>query len=177
MSENSISQNCQTAIKSALISQYRASLMMLEKAIRTCSDELWDSEQYSNRTWQLVYHLLYFTDLDLYQNLKGRKYWSLHRKDHQNLGEWQGKTPYSKSEMLEFLRYLANRLEQAVYDLDLAHPESGFHWYKVGKLEHQLVNLKHLQHHTAQLMERIRFHQAAAVPWIRDGSGDTRLSG
>src|SRR5690606_36382134 len=115
--------------------------------------------------------------LYLYQNLKGRKHWPWHRKDHHNLGEWHGKTPYNKSEMLDFLRYLVNRLEPAVQELDLSHPESGFHWYKVSKLEHQLVNLKHLQHLLAQFLDRIRIHQGTGVSWIRDGSGDTRQPG
>ena len=43
--------------------------MMLQKGINTCSDDLWVSDQYSNRTWQMVYHTLFFTDLYLYQHL------------------------------------------------------------------------------------------------------------
>lgn len=161
-------------LKSALISQFQASLMMMEKGIRICSEDLWVSTNYKNRTWQLVYHTLFFTDLYLYQHLDDRQLWYGHKKDHHTLGAFEGKEPYKKDEMLEFLGYIANRLVKAIGDLDLTKADSGFYWYKVNKLEHQLVNLKHLQHHLAQLMERIRLHQDAAVSWIRDGSGDTR---
>ena len=42
-------------------------------------------------------------------------------------------------------------VDAAVYRLDLTAPESGFYWYRMSKLEHHLVNLRHIQHHTGQL--------------------------
>ncbi|MBK8504854.1 MAG: hypothetical protein IPL46_23170 [Saprospiraceae bacterium] len=159
-------------IKSALISQLRASLMMLQKGVVTCSDDLWVTDQYSNRTWQLVYHALFFTDLYLYQHLDERKRFYLHKKDYQNLGEANSKDPYSKMEMAEYITYINDRIENAIDSLDLLGEDCGFYWYKVNKMEHQMVNLKHLQHHVAQLLERIRLHQDQGIGWIRDGGGD-----
>jgi len=40
--------------------------------------------------------------------------------------------------------------------LDLDSAESGFSWYQMSKLEHQLVNIRHIQHHGAQLADRLR---------------------
>jgi hypothetical protein len=40
---------------------------------------------------------------------------------------------------------------------DLLSAESGFSWYPVSKLEHQIINIRHLQHHAAQLGDRLRY--------------------
>ncbi|MCB0667312.1 MAG: DinB family protein [Saprospiraceae bacterium] len=162
-----------TAIKSALISQYRASLMMFRNAINLCSPELWLSGRYPNPTWQMVYHALFFMDLYLYPHLDDCKSWEGHRKGYQDF-ERKDLDPYTKPEVLQFLSYIDNRLESAVNGIDLNAPECGFYWYKVNKLEHQLVNLKHLQHHLGQLQDRIRNEQGEGIGWIRDGSGDVR---
>ena len=61
----------------------------------------------------------------------------------------------------------------AVDVMDLTSPECGFSWYRVSKLEHQLVNLRHLQHHTAQLADRLRTATDMHVRWV--GSRPARL--
>jgi hypothetical protein len=39
----------------------------------------------------------------------------------------------------------------------------------MSKLEHQLLNIRHLQHHTAQLADRLRQHAGAGIDWIGNG--------
>jgi hypothetical protein len=59
---------------------------------------------------------------------------------------------------------------QEVDALDLDSPESGFSWYQVPELEHQLVNLRHMQHHTAQLADRLRSAAGVGVRWVQKGT-------
>ena len=169
--EQGLSSEGTTMIKDALKSQYKASLSTLINAMGICDDDLWTSEDYPNRTWQMVYHCLFFTNLYLYQRLEDRKNWSLHRKDHQTLGNTEGKEPYTRAELIQCARELLQKIDPLVDALDLNAKQSGFHWYHVNKLEHQLVNLRHLQHHLAQLQDRIRNKQDIGVGWIRDGKG------
>lgn len=170
--DQGLSSQGTTMIKDALKSQYKASLSMLINAIDVCDDDLWMSEEYTNRTWQMVYHCLFFTNLYLYQRLEDRKNWSHHRKDHQSLGKNDGIQPYTRVELIRFGNELLHKIDSLVDVLDLNAKDSGFYWYRVNKLEHQLVNLKHLQHHVAQLQDRIRNKQHVGVGWIRDGLGD-----
>jgi len=51
-------------------------------------------------------------------------------------------------------------------DLDLDSAESGFSWYRMSKLEHQFVNLRHIQHHTGQLADRLRQEADRGVEWV-----------
>jgi hypothetical protein len=57
-------------------------------------------------------------------------------------------------------------VDAAVDRLDLTAPESGFYWYRMSKLEHQFVNLRHIQHHTGQLADRLRQEADRGVEWV-----------
>ena len=50
--------------------------------------------------------------------------------------------------------------------LDLNSTESGFSWYRMSKLEHQLVNIRHIQHHGAQLADRLRSAADIGISWV-----------
>ncbi|MEZ4647921.1 MAG: hypothetical protein R3E97_03900 [Candidatus Eisenbacteria bacterium] len=52
-----------------------------------------------------------------------------------------------------------------------AAPESGFSWYKMSKLEHQFVNLRHIQHHMAVLAGRLREFADVGTRWVGASRG------
>jgi len=43
--------------------------------------------------------------------------------------------------------------------------ESGFSWYSIPKLDHQLLNLRHLQGHVGQLSELV-MATGADLTWV-----------
>ena len=49
--------------------------------------------------------------------------------------------------------------------LDLDAP-SGFHWLPFTKFELQVYNIRHAQHHAAQLADRLRASGNGGVPWV-----------
>jgi hypothetical protein len=57
---------------------------------------------------------------------------------------------------MDYWRLCDGMVDAAVDQLDLNAPESGFPWYKMPKLDHQIVNIRHIQHHTAILGIRLR---------------------
>ncbi|HEX9767105.1 MAG TPA: hypothetical protein VGA36_10100, partial [Nitriliruptorales bacterium] len=77
-----------------------------------------------------------------------------------------GVPPYTRAQVLEYVDACDGMVDGAVDALDLASPDSGFHWYAVPKLEHQLVNLRHLQQHTGQLQDRLRAAADVGVRWV-----------
>jgi hypothetical protein len=36
----------------------------------------------------------------------------------------------------------------------------------MGKLEHQFINIRHIQHHAAQLADRLRVAKNVGVAWV-----------
>src|SRR5258707_10070780 len=59
-------------------------------------------------------------------------------------------TTYLAHLVLEYWEFCDRMIDDAVDALDLDGTESGFSW------EHQFVNIRHIQHHAAQLIDRVR---------------------
>ena len=77
--------------------------------------------------------------------------------------------PYTQAQVLEYWCFCDRIVDDAVDALDLDSAESGFSWYRMSKLEHQLVNLRHIQHHGAQLADRLRSAADIGIRWVGSG--------
>ena len=53
--------------------------------------------------------------------------------------------PYTKGEILTYWAICDEMVDDAIDALDLLSPESGFSWYPLPKLEHQLIAIRHIQ--------------------------------
>ena len=163
-------------LRAVLKSQYHAALAMLREAIHKCPEELWFSERYKNACWQIAYHTLYFTHLYLQPDEKSFRPWEHHQANVQHpdgFGPPQPDNPlpviprpYTQEEALMYWDFCDAMVDRAVDALDLDSPHSGFSWCKVPKLEHQLVNIRHIEHHMAQLADRLRSSAEIGVRWV-----------
>src|SRR5262252_2900343 len=150
-----------TDIRPILKSQYHASLAMLREAIERFPDETWYDNRPVNACWQIAYHTLFFTELYLGENSAAYRGWPGHQANVQNPDGMGGPhpdstlpvtpKPYSQADTLEYWRVVDSMVDGAIDAMDLGNKESGFPWYKISKLEHQLVNIRHVQHGAAQL--------------------------
>lgn len=162
--------------QSALRSQYSAAFRMLEQAIRQCPAELWDDNHYGNRFWHISYHVLFYTHLYLAPTEQDFVPWEQGRENQQFLGPllWPPHTPpdlsnpYTPEAVLEYLalveQQVGPRLQAEKFDA-----ESGFYWLSFNRAELHLYNLRHLQHHTGQLIERLREATGQGVDWVGKG--------
>lgn len=166
-----------TSLKNALKSQYHASFAMLRDTIERCPDDLWLSTAPRNAYWQIAYHVLFFTHLYLMPDEAAFVPWKGHQSQVQHPNGIGGPpdpnsklpllaNPYTKAEALDYLQICDRMVDEAVDQLDLDSPSCGFYWYKMSKLEHQFVNIRHLQHHTAQLADRLRAATDTGVRWV-----------
>jgi hypothetical protein len=149
----------------ALIRQYRAALDMFAQAITACPDSLWLDHAYPNRFWHVAYHTLFYTHLYLHPSDTQFRPWDRHREKSQNLAATEF-APYSKTEIEEYLDLCRRELEERVRALDLEWA-SGFHWLPFNRFEVHLYNIRHLQHHAGQLIDRLRTSGHAGNAWIR----------
>lgn len=155
----------------AIRSQYRAALDMLEMAVNRCPESLWDDATDRNRFWRVAYHAAFFTHLYLSDSLREFVPWNvaLTRLRLQDLGrDAEGVEPCSKDDILAYLTVVRRVVDERVPSLDLA-AESGFDWLKCDKLELQLYNIRHVQHHTGELMERLGSRAGVEVEWVFGG--------
>jgi hypothetical protein len=154
--------------------QFRASLAMFGQAIELCPGSLWTDETYPNRFWHIAYHTLFYTHLYLQPTQAEFRPWTRHQENSQYLGQRPGtieelprlQTTYSKADVREYLEICRNEVEERVPALNL-DAASGFSWLPFDKLEVQFYNIRHLQHHTGQLADRLRTRQNLGITWLR----------
>lgn len=167
-------------VPAALKNQYHAALATLKQAIDRCPDDLWTAEGHPSQFWQVAYHAIFFTHLYLQPDERAFTPWESHRDEYQFLGglPWAPnrppklEEPYSKEEILEYWQLCDAMIDAGVDKLDLAATDCGFSWYKMPKLNHQIMNIRHVQEHAAQLTERIRSATGRAPDWVGGNTGE-----
>jgi len=165
-------------VQSALKHQYHAALKTLRLVIERCPDELWDQREDERAApfWQVAYHTLFFTHFYLQQTRDKFKAWEKGRKGVESLGRRRaadapGESPdsdaaYTREEILEYWRFCDEAIDTGVDRLDLSAAQCGFPWYKMPTLEHQLVNIRHIQHHAAALAMQLRNATGVSIEWV-----------
>lgn len=157
-------------LRNALISQYLAGLAMLEQQIKSCPDDVWISGQHPRTFWRIAYHTIYYTHLYANPKLEDFQPWEHHREHCPSL--WENPPhdePYTQSQTLDYLRLLQDSLSNLLTSVDLESSDSGFSWYpNISKLEHQIMNIRHLQGHVGQLSELLMAH-GIDTDWVSRG--------
>ena len=161
-------------VKVALLGQYRAGLAMLRNCVEVCPDEIWQAGNHPRTFWRIVYHATFYTQLYLAVDYESFQPWEKHC--------WHGpvlwvdgehavppvETTYTQAELLEYVAFVEANVEGWLRVIDLEAQTSGFSWYSVPKLDHQLVNIRHLGVHIGQLQERLT-DQGIETEWVRGG--------
>ncbi len=73
-------------------------------------------------------------------------------------------TVYSKDELAAYATMIIDGLETMV--IENYDPESGFAWIKLNKFELHLYNIRHIQHHTGQLIEQLHQNGISGINWL-----------
>jgi hypothetical protein len=155
-------------IRTVLKGQYHGALLMLKEAIEQCPDELWGMDGDSRSAWRIAYHTLFYTHIYLQQTEHdfGNVVWNKARKGAENVWGGQPEMPaYSKADTLEYWTIVDSVVDSQLDTLDLESQESGFSWYSIPKLDHVIMNLRHIQEHTGQLRDRL-FQAGGDARWI-----------
>jgi len=161
-----------------LESQYKASLRMLRTVIEKTPDEELYASEYSNPSWQIAYHAIWGTQFYLGANAESFIPREEAIEGAESLGgteEWENpdegvvvdgqNTP---EELLSFIDDIENGLRDALEELPLGEP-SGFDWYPFSRFELHINSIRHIQHHTAQLIERLKLKSITGFPWATNG--------
>lgn len=160
-----------------LTSQFKASLGMLRQALEKVPEEQWDSVEYNNPNWQIIYHTLWSTNLYLGANMEKYTAFKNAIEGAESLGgsqDWENPCSnvivegfHTKSELLSFIDDIENSLTQKIESLPF-EDNSGFEWYPYSRLELHINNIRHIQHHTAQIIERLKAKGITGFTWWID---------
>jgi len=157
-------------------SQMRAALRTLRATIEACPEELWHREVDHNAFWTLAYHAVYYAHLYLSASLEAFEPYEREvvGKDgfgRANLGDWSkltDKDVYSREDVIAYCDFVDAQTADLVESKPFDQP-SGFHWLQFTRGEAHLYNLRHIQHHAAQLADRLRQELDVGTRWVFDG--------
>ena len=163
------------SIRSMLWSQFGAAIDMLENAIIACPDELWGTEREHQEFWYIAYHALFFLDCYLSESLDAftpPPPFTLDELDERGL---LPERIYSRGELREYLAHGRDKCRRTIAVLTEAQMDRacGFDWLALTFGELLLYNMRHVQHHAAQLNLLLSRQTGAAPRWVRQAKGPT----
>jgi len=165
--------------KRALVGQFGASLSMLNECVVQCPDECWEGHVGGYAFWHVAYHTLFYTDLYLSRDEQSFRLPSFHREDYQFFGHrpWPpfeaivAETPYAKEVILQYVGMCRDKASESIAAETAESLEGpcGFWWYELPRTEFHLNNLRHIQHHAAQLSLYLRKSAGVEIDWVATG--------
>ncbi len=153
------------SLKEILWRQFGASIDMLKNAITLCPMAFWDTER---KFWYNAYHSIFFLDY----------YLTLPPKDFIppapfSLSEFEDRMPertYTKNEVLTYLQFCRAKCHSFIDSM--TNEIANSNWTNESKtmnynvIEILLYNMRHVQHHAAQLNLLLRQKINDAPEWI-----------
>jgi len=155
-------------LKAMIWHQFGAAIDMLENAVDACPDRLWGDRARKPEFWQLVYHTLFYLDLYLSETDAGFEPPSPFDANERNADGPPPKRAYSKTELLSYLAHGRAKCRATIMAMSAERAEGrcGFYWLKLTDAELLLYNMRHVQHHTAQLNLLLRQVTDSAPGWV-----------
>jgi len=154
--------------KDAVWSQFGAAIDMLENAVNACPDALWGDRSRQPQYWYLVFHTLFWLDLYLSEPFE-----TFAPPAPYTLGELDpaGVYPervYTKHELKAYLVHGRDKCRERIATMTDEQARSP---WRLGSfdgtgLELLLYNLRHVQHHSAQLNLILRQTIDSAPRWV-----------
>ena len=155
-------------VRSILWHQFGAAIDMIEKACHACPDSLWDDRSQKTEFWYTVFHALFWLDLYLSGSIEGFHPPAPFTLDELDPAGIVPANPYTKVELLTYLDYCRTKCRNVLGKLTdgEAARECAFGWGKATFLELILYNMRHVQHHAAQLYLMLRRETDSTPGWV-----------
>jgi DinB superfamily len=154
--------------RSPLWRQFGAAIDTLENAIVACPDALWSDRSQRPEFWYLAFHTLFFLDLYLSESPDGfapPAPFTLDELDDEGI---LPERPYHKDELLPYLAHGREKCRAVIAALTEEKLHEVHRWWTRDStvLEMLLYNLRHVQHHAAQLTLLLRQQTDSAPGWV-----------
>lgn len=166
-------------MKALTISQFEAALCALNVCIERCPEPSWNARVANLKFCQAALHALIYTDLYLSksEDKEAFKRQPFHQQNAATFGDYEEFEDraqvlcYDRPFIREYLQHCRRKAVEVVgaETADTLHGASGFSWRKCTRAELHIYNIRHIQHHAAQLSLRLRLDANVDIPWIGSG--------
>ena len=163
--------------KSLVGKQFEAALSTLNACITECPDDLWDKPIANLAFCQAAFHTLFYVDVYLGLDTESLKKQPFHQqnpsffRDYEEMEDREQVLMYDRESLLKYMAFCrakASEMIEAETEETLNAP-CGYDWLGISRAELYLYNIRHIQHHTAQLILRLRLSSEVEIPWSRSG--------
>ncbi|MFH0989605.1 MAG: DinB family protein [bacterium] len=158
--------------KTIIWQQFGAAIDMLENAMLACPDDLWSDRTQKPEFWYTVFHTLFFLDLYLSESDKGFTPPVPFTLDEMDPAGILPDRVYTKQELQAYLNHGRDKCRKILNALtdDKIVQRCSFDWLEISVTEVHLYNMRHVQHHAAQLNLILRQKTDSAPRWVRKTS-------
>ena len=162
----------ESAWKQAVRSQFAASLDALENAMHACPDALWSDRAGGVAFGDMAFHTLYFLDYYLSHSPQGFAAPAPFGDEEMDPAGRLAPSVYPREEQFAYLARSRRKASLRITSLDDARAAepSTFLRGELSELELLLYNMRHVQHHAAQLQVRLREAGVEPPRWVRHSS-------
>ncbi|REJ77267.1 MAG: DinB family protein [Acidobacteria bacterium] len=152
-----------------ILGQYGAALEMLRRAVEACPDKLWSDSDRDPQFWYLPYHTLFFADYYLSDSPDGFSPPEPFTLDELDPRRIIPDKPFTKEEIFRYIVHCRKKSRERVGGMteERAQETSSFLQGDISNGELQIYNLRHIQHHAAQLNLILRQEIDSAPRWVR----------
>jgi uncharacterized damage-inducible protein DinB len=155
--------------------QFGAAIQMLENAIQDCPEEVWSDQIDFLEYWYIAYHTLFWLDYYLSESPQAFTPHPPFTIEEANADEVLPERIYSKTELLSYLQFAREKCRTRIFALT---DETARHRFVLphrsfSSLELHLYNMRHVQHHAAQLNLLLRQGGVQPPRWV--SRGDPKL--
>jgi hypothetical protein len=164
-------------LRASIAGQFAAAMCTLWQAVAGCPDADWQERHGDQPFSQVVFHVLFYTDLYLGKDMESFRTQAFHLAnpsffgDYEELEDHEPVRLYDKAMIREYFGHCLSKGEKAIGEEDgnsFAGP-SGFELRSFSRAELYLYLIRHIQHHAAQLGLRLQPLTGRELAWVGSG--------
>jgi len=163
------------------VHQYEAAFCTLNACVERCPTALWNERVAAVKFCQVAFHTLFFADYYLGPDEESFRTQPFHREHAAVFGEYEEFAPrlpavlYEKAWIGTYLTHCRRKAAEALATETLSELEgpARFPRRNMSRAELHIYNIRHIQHHSAQLILRLRLDSDVDIPWFGSGWTDS----
>ena len=167
-----------STFRDATLGQFYAALRTLFECVERCPDSVWTEPVHELKFCQSAFHASFFADLYLdnsFEEMKMQAFHLEHESVFRDYEEFSPKKPEHEYERSWVKLYVQHCRDKATNVINAETSETlvqevSFDWLDITRAEMHIYNLRHIEHHAAQLILRLR-QQGVEVGggWVKTG--------
>lgn len=163
--------------KGLIANQFEAAFCTLNTCIDLCPHANWDARIGNYKFCQAALHTLFFADFYLGENEEAFRKQTFHLdhagffRDYEEFVDREPTLLYDKQSITTYMEHCRRKASEVIASetADSLTARAGFARRMFSRAELHVYNIRHIQHHAAQLSLRLRLDAHQDIPWIGSG--------